>query len=563
MNQDESLIAHWRLDGDCRDETGRHHGTDHGVSFCPRDDGAGQAAVFDGIAGHLEVAPDSRLDLEGRAFTVSAWVKPESSLTNAPGNILQKFDPVNRCGLTLSLTSSAAGYSAHCDSRNVHFGIDDNITNDWVDCGRPWEGNPLIPCMVVYKGDLYVGTSDAVNPREACHVFQYAGGKGWVDCGRVGNDLRTYTVRSMIVHEGKLYAAVGKFWAGARCRTGEIPPTRIYCYDGDGNWMDAGEIEGGINIRCLASFQGEMYATTSVLNKRIYRCADGKTWEPCSGPLPGSGTCAMQVYRNALYAAGNGGTIFRYEGGNSWKCIGDRPYDVDQTHSLSVYQGRLYAGTWPYGQVIRYEADHEWSDCGRMGLGTTKPSPIDEIMDLTVYNGKLYGTAIPRAEVYRYDDDRRWTLLARFGTNPDFSEYQHPTWRRVTGMAVYAGRLFAGTGTCSCDDYLANDLNHDENAGRVFCMEAGHNVTYDDDIGTGWSHIAAVRAPNSLDLYLNGKKVSTRPVSVKQPCDVTNDRPLLIGFGEQNYFTGRMRDISLFAEPLSGEQIEQLAGEGG
>jgi len=562
MSHDESLVAHWRLDGDGRDETGRHHGTNHGVDFCARDDGAGQVGVFDGNGGHISVPPDSRLDLGGSTFSISAWLQPERELTNAPGNILQKFDPINRCGFTLSLTSSSAGYSAHCDSRNVHFGIDDNIVGDWADCGRPWEGNPLITSTVVYKGELYVGTADALNPRDACHVFRYAGGKGWVDCGRVGDDLRTYTVRSMIVHQGKLYAAVGKFWAGSRCRTGDIPPTRIFCYDGDGNWSDAGEIEGGINIRSFASFQGQMYATTSVLNKRIYRRAGDKKWEACGEPLPGEGTCAIQVYRGALHAAGNGGTIFRYEGGSSWKLIGDRPYDMNQVHSLDVYQGRLYAGTWPYGQVIRYEADNEWSDCGRMGLGTTRPRPIDEIMDLTVYNGKLYGTAIPRAEVYRYDGDRRWTRLARFGTNPDFSEYQHPTWRRVTGMAVYAGRLFAGTGTCSCDDYRANDLNLDENAGRVFCMEAGHNVTYDDDIGLGWTHIAAIRTSESLDLYVNGARVSTRPVSIKQPCDVSNGASLLIGLGEQNYFTGKMRDARFYAGPLSGEQIEQLASEG-
>jgi len=199
MDHDESVIAHWRLNGDCRDETGRHHGTNHGVSFCPREDGPGQVGVFDGSGGHIRVAPDNRLDLCERAFSLSAWVQPERELANAPGNILQKFDAVNRCGLTLSLTSSSAGYSAHCDSRNLHFGIDDNIVGDWQDCGRPWEGNPLITSMVVYKGELYVGTSDALNPRDACHVFRYAGGKGWVDCGRVGDDLRTYTVRSMIV----------------------------------------------------------------------------------------------------------------------------------------------------------------------------------------------------------------------------------------------------------------------------------------------------------------------------------------------------------------------------
>jgi hypothetical protein len=563
MDSEKGLVGYWKLNGDCRDSKRELHGENHGVIFEKDKDGTDKAGVFNGIDSFISVADNPKLSLGEDDFSISAWIKSEKDISNSPGNIIQKFDPVNRCGINLSIPGCSPGYSSQNDIRNLHFGIDDNIEGSWIDCGRPWEGNPTISCMAVYQGELFVGIIDAINPRDACKVFRYAGGKGWVDCGRVGNDLRTYTVRSMIVHKGKLYAAVGKFWAGERCRTGEIPPTRIYCYDGDGNWKDAGEIEGGINIRCFASFKGEIYATTSILNRKIYKYTDGKKWQACSEPLSGAierfyGPCTMQIYKNNLYAAGNGGSFFRYEGGNSWKCIGKNPYNITQTHCLNIYQGRLYAGTWPYGHVLRYEADDQWTDCGRMGVRTTKPTGIDEIMDLTVYNGKMYGTAIPKAEIYRYDDDKRWTKLVQFGINPDYSEYQGPSWRRVTCMAVYAGRLFAGTGTCSCDNYIANDMNLDENAGRVFCMEAGYNVTYDDDIGSKWTHIVATRTSDSLSLYINGEMVNTRPASIKKQCNVSNKKPLLIGFGEQNFFQGKIKDVRIYNRALKTDEVRRI-----
>ena len=58
---------------------------------------------------------------------------------------------------------------------------------------------------------------------------------------------------------------------------------------------------------------------------------------------------------------------------------------------------------------------------------------------MTVYNGKLYAGTLPLGRVYRYDGGDTWTLTRQLDTTPGVK------YRRVWSMAVHRGRLFAGT----------------------------------------------------------------------------------------------------------------------
>ena len=40
--------------------------------------------------------------------------------------------------------------------------------------------------------------------------------------------------------------------------------------------------------------------------------------------------------------------------------------------------------------------------------------------------------------------------------------------------------------------------------------------------------------------------------------DVSNSKPLLIGFGEQNYFTGVLDDMRIYRGALDAVQVEKL-----
>ncbi len=58
---------------------------------------------------------------------------------------------------------------------------------------------------------------------------------------------------------------------------------------------------------------------------------------------------------------------------------------------------------------------------------------------MMVYNGKLYAGTLPLGQVYRYDKDGVWTLAGQLDKTPDV------TYRRVWSMAIFQGRLFGGT----------------------------------------------------------------------------------------------------------------------
>ena len=217
-NINDGLIGFWKLAGDCKDSsTKKNHGINHGVVF--EKAGSGVVARFDGNGSYVEVPNSEALNPGTNDFSIAVWVKCDPGVTGPPGDIIDKFDPVSRNGVNLHISASAPGYSSVSDARNVGFGIDNAVEGDWVDCGRPWFENTLISTMIVYKGRLYAGLADAIDPGNACHVFIYSGGTNWTDCGRLGSDPKTPSVQSIIVHKGELYAGTGvadweKVWTG-------------------------------------------------------------------------------------------------------------------------------------------------------------------------------------------------------------------------------------------------------------------------------------------------------------------------------------------------------------
>jgi hypothetical protein len=94
--------------------------------------------------------------------------------------------------------------------------------------------------------------------------------------------------------------------------------------------------------------------------------------------------------------------------------------------------------------------------------------------------------------------------------------------------------------------------------GKVFSMEAGKCVSHDDDLGPGWKHLAAVRERGSLKLYADGKLVAKSSSFNPADYDVSTDRPLRIGFGQTDYFSGRISEVRIYNRALSAGRIRQL-----
>jgi hypothetical protein len=158
-------------------------------------------------------------------------------------------------------------------------------------------------------------------------------------------------------------------------------------------------------------------------------------------------------------------------------------------------------------------------------------------MAMMVYNGKLYAGTLPLAEVYRYEGGTTWTRTGQLDTTPDV------TYRRVWSMAVYQGKLFGGTLP----------------SGHVYSLEAGKNVTYDHELRPGWRHLAAVRQGDRLKLYVDGAPVATSTPFNPADYDLSNGRPLRIGFGPHDHFNGRLRDLRLYNRALTDAEVSALS----
>jgi len=548
------LIGHWKLAGDCRDHSGSgNHGVNHGVNLS---DGS-----FDGEASYIEVPTSKTLQLGSESFAICAWVHTAQDLDDIVGDVVDLYDPATRRGVTLTVNSSAGGYQSQGADRHVHFGIDNAQSSDWTDCGHPNPASNYVSnSLTVFDGHLYAATAGAQDERDWCHVYRYEGGRKWSDCGRVG-DRKTAGVVPLIVHDGALYAATSTYdWT--RVTDGDYEPGRVYRYDGGKSWTDCGQPSENRTLNGIASYRGKLYVGGGPQNWGVFVHQGDNQWQPSrTFSKEGRRRCfphAMCRHNGKLFVGFPG--VYSFDG-ETWTFAGE-PIPMDdremlQTHSLEIYQGDLWAGTWPEGKTAVYQGGQLWQETGRVGADGT------EVNALAVYNGKLYGGSIPRAEVCRFDGSAGWTSLKRFyspaGWQPGLpghaSREEVQQWSRVTSLTVYGGRLFASIGSCTSSVLDAPiDVR-----GKVFSMEAGKVASYDDDLGSGWKHLAAVRDGGELRLYVDGKLAATSTTFDPAAYDVSTDQPLRIGFGQSEYFAGRMADVRLYKGALAREQIRFLA----
>jgi hypothetical protein len=133
----------------------------------------------------------------------------------------------------------------------------------------------------------------------------------------------------------------------------------------------------------------------------------------------------------------------------NWTDCG-RPGENHYVKSLVVFDGALYAATWEPGEgrsghVYRYATGTHWVDCGT-------PDEANAITGMAVFEGKLYagsetysggGSSLPLSpnkkhggRVYRYEGGKRWTDCGKVADV-----------RSISGLAVFRGELYAGTGT--------------------------------------------------------------------------------------------------------------------
>ena len=525
---EKSLVGYWKLSGDIKDRSGNDLPTVmHGQVDLRGGGGTGnnaQSAVFDGRGAWLEVPAGSKIQPGKGDFSVAAWIYTENALDDVPGDIISLYDPSGKRGFQLGLKDNA-GITSHANYRQLSFGIDDNISSGWKDCGKP--GNALLVFGTAeYKGELYAGTCET-GSNEAGHVYRYAGADKWVDCG---SPDRSNSVVALAVLNGELYAGTGNY----RVRGSSLPDSenttpggRVFRYVAPNQWVDCGRLPGVETIGGMIVFNGKLYASSMYSPAAFYRYEGGDTWVKCS--VPGDKRVVnMAVYNGYLYATSwDHGNVYRYDG-NAWTDCGPVG-DNTQTYAFAVYEGGLYVATWPSGRVYRFDGINKWTDAGRLGKEL-------EVMGMLVHNGRLMGGTLPLAEVYAYEGDTTWVRMDQLDRTPDVK------YRRAWSMGEHAGKVFCTTLP----------------SGKVYSFEAGKSVVSKEELPAGWQHVAAIKTGNRLKLFINGRLANEAVIPASMAFNLDSDASLKIGFGSGDYFYGRMREVRLYNRALDETEIAGL-----
>lgn len=495
--------------------------TNHGVTFS---DGS---AYFNGRDAYLEIERIPAFDALAGDVTVSAWVHTEAALDDTLGDIVSTFDPAARRGINFGFMNYHGVTTSQSNYRNLFFGVDDGgEAGPWVDCGRPGEA-VYVMAMAVHDGALYAGTFE-IEAGQTGHVYRYDGGGRWVDCGA---PFPSNAVSALAVHDGALYAAASHYRSGGsamKAAENTLHGGRVFRYAGGTEWVDCGKLGESEAIYGLVSFDGRLYGSSLYAPMGFFRYDGGETWTDLG--TAGGRVEALGVHNGALYGTGfdqDYAGVSRFNGG-SWTYLGAPP-ETTQTYSFIQYRGALHVGSWPSGKVFVLNDDATWGDTG----------PLEserESMGMAVYNGMLYAGSLPLAAVYRYDGAAGWTNTGQLDTTPDVQ------YRRAWSMAVYDGKLFCGVLP----------------SGRVYSLETGAAVSHDRAVSPGWVHVAGVRSGEAMTIYANGERVARRDVSADSAASTA---PMRIGFGQHDYFNGRMRDLRVYGEALDAEAIAALAAE--
>ena len=92
----------------------------------------------------------------------------------------------------------------------------------------------------------------------------------------------------------------------------------------------------------------------------------------------------------------------------------------------------------------------------------------------------------------------------------------------------------------------------------LFGIDNGKSITCDYHLEAGWRHLVSVRNGNKLKLYIDGKLTASSSEFNPADYDISNDKPFKIGFGQHDYFNGKISQLRLYNRALAVEEIETL-----
>lgn len=163
---------------------------------------------------------------------------------------------------------------------------------------------------------------------------------------------------------------------------------------------------------------------------------------------------------------------------------------------------------------------------------------------------------IPLSELYRHDENGHWNRLAQLGRRPDWAEGNADSWMRLTALASFQGRLFAGSGSCRG---RAADCDGEGTLGRVRSFSFGQMSSFEEDLPAGWVHLAAIRRQGALELFIDGRRAAKSLDLPDRALDISTTAPLRLGLGGLTYFSGALSDVRLYRGALSEQEVARLS----
>lgn len=505
---------------------------------------AAAAPPADGPVAHWPAVDQPRVVPAGQApqlgkgdFSLAVWMKCDAD-DRLPGDLVCQYDPKARRGFHLTLKSNPGVTSSQANWRHLQFGIDDNRTSEWTDCGRPGKA-VLAFALAVHEGSLYASTCEP-GKNERGQVYRYVGPGHWAPCG-APDDANAVT--TLAVHAGALYAGTGRYrLAGSALPESEnlTPGGRVFRHGGGTRWIDCGRLPDTEAVGGLVVFRGKLYASSLYRPAGFFRYEGEQRWtrlavprglDAATGQTVPKRVVSLTVHEGFLYAGSyDGGHVYRFDG-ETWTDCGPLG-DNTQTYSFARYEGALHVGTWPSGRVYRFEGPHRWTDVGRLGEER-------EVMGLLVHNGRLLAGTLPLAEVYSYEGNAGWKRLARLDRTPNV------TYRRAWTMAEHDGQVFCSTLP----------------SGHIFAFSAGQQASWGQTLAPGWHHVAAVKSASRLHLYVDGALVAPSRAFEGDSYDLSSAAPLRLGGGTNGPFNGQLDNLRIWRRALLPAEVQAMAAQ--
>lgn len=116
-----------------------------------------------------------------------------------------------------------------------------------------------------------------------------------------------------------------------------------------------------------------------------------------------------------------------------WTKKAPQNYEQNYANALTVFNGKLYAGTYESGLLFEWNDSDAWTL--RASPIGTPPNDEYEICSLVVFNNKLYGGTKPHGKLVEWNGTNAWTEKA-----PQFGDEEV-----IYSLAVFNGKLYAGT----------------------------------------------------------------------------------------------------------------------